>query len=292
MQLSFWFFAVRRFTLYGFQTLQAFVSLGALLAFNQAVHATLGLPGTLDSSWSTSSPSGAGKVVTPVGLMDDVAAAVLVQPDGKIVVTGSCYNNRYTSHSADFCASRYNADGTLDATFNASGSTPGTVITAFGANDSYAKAAALQPDGKIVLGGYCHNGVPALCALRYNANGTLDTSFNVAGSQPGTLTPDFQSYYTYAYGFAASAVLFRQTARSFWPAIAVTMATIDIRSARRVSTRTARWIPLSIPRAIRWASSSWTSEESFRFMVRPRCSRLTARSYWPEIAMISGALPA
>jgi len=207
MQLSFWFFAVRRFTLYGFQTLQAFVSLGALLAFNQAVHATLGLPGTLDSSWSTSSPSGAGKVVTPVGLMDDVAAAVLVQPDGKIVVTGSCYNNRYTSHSADFCASRYNADGTLDATFNASGGTPGTVITAFGANDSYAKAAALQPDGKIVLGGYCHNGVPALCALRYNANGTLDTSFNVAGSQPGTLTPDFQSYYTYAYGFAASAVL-------------------------------------------------------------------------------------
>lgn len=185
----------------------ALVGVSASFFINQTTHATVGLPGTLDHSWGTSSPFGAGKVATSVGLLDDVANAVLVQPDGKVVLVGSCYNNRHTSNSADFCAARYNTDGTLDITFNANGGSPGRITTDFGLNDSYAKAAMLQPDGKIVLGGHCHNGVPALCALRYNANGTLDSTFNAGGSQPGTLSPDFQSYYTYNYGFAASSVL-------------------------------------------------------------------------------------
>jgi hypothetical protein len=53
-----------------------------------------------------------------------------------------------TDHS-DFALARYNVDGTLDASFNATGK----VITNFGGND-YAHAVAIDPNGKIVAAGF------------------------------------------------------------------------------------------------------------------------------------------
>src|SRR6516162_5714281 len=71
---------------------------------------------------------------------DDRATAVLVQPDGKIVLTGT-YGNFGTP---DFALTRLNPDGSLDTGFGAGGKTHFT----FGGID-VANAAALQPDGKI-----------------------------------------------------------------------------------------------------------------------------------------------
>jgi uncharacterized delta-60 repeat protein len=90
----------------------------------------------LDSSFS-----GDGKVSTTFGKWESYATAVAVQPDGKIVVGFS---------SGDFAVGRYNADGTLDATFSENGK----VLTWDGKGGRVqARARALQPDGRIVVVG-------------------------------------------------------------------------------------------------------------------------------------------
>ncbi len=125
--------------------------------------------GALDTSFNST-----GKVVTTIGAATDVASALALQPDGKIVVAGYCFNGSNT----DFCLARYLASGTLDTSFN----TTGTVITAIGASDDYATSLALQPDGKIVLAGYCSNGSNNdFCIARYLPSGALDTSLNSTG---------------------------------------------------------------------------------------------------------------
>ena len=81
---------------------------------------------------------------------DDTAFGVVVQADGKIVVAGGAK----TSRSEDFALARYNANGTLDATFG----TGGKVTTDFAGNDDAAFAIALQQDGKIVAAGGANGG--------------------------------------------------------------------------------------------------------------------------------------
>jgi uncharacterized delta-60 repeat protein len=118
-----------------------------------------------------------GKVVTdfPTGRTDTAYAAVL-QPDGKIVVSGS--SKAGSTLSADFALARYNANGTLDAGFG----TGGRVLTAVGSNSEEAYAVAVQADGKVIAAGYTWNGSSNDFALvRYNTNGTLDTSFGKSG---------------------------------------------------------------------------------------------------------------
>ena len=74
---------------------------------------------------------------------------VLVQPDGKIVLAGIDAN-------LDFAVWRLTPDGALDRSFDDDGS----VAITFGGQDEI-KAAALQPDGKIVVAGTTHS-PPAL----------------------------------------------------------------------------------------------------------------------------------
>ena len=125
--------------------------------------------GTLDTSFNTN-----GKVITAVGTGHDTARAIALQPDGKIVVAGHCYNGS----NDDFCLARYLASGALDTSFN----TTGKVITAIRSNYDEARALALQPDGKIVVAGRCSNvGDYDFCLARYHSSGALDTSFNTTG---------------------------------------------------------------------------------------------------------------
>ena len=93
---------------------------------------------------------------------------LVLQPDGKIVVSGQ--DNPFAR--ANFIVARYNADGSLDTSFNGTGS---TANPAGGSN-----AVTLQPDGKIVATGYDTGGTN-FCTARYNTDGTLDDSFNGTG---------------------------------------------------------------------------------------------------------------
>lgn len=95
-------------------------------------------------------------------------SCLAVQPDGKIIVGGLFSSLGGVARTN---LGRINADGTLDTNFNA-----GTPLSYF----YRVQTLALQPDGKILVGGFFTN----LCGQartnlgRLNANGTLDASFN------------------------------------------------------------------------------------------------------------------
>ena len=65
-----------------------------------------------------------GWVKTDFGSLEESGQAVATQSDGRIVVAGFTYNGS----TYDFAVARYNADGSLDATFG----TGGKVINDFG----------------------------------------------------------------------------------------------------------------------------------------------------------------
>src|SRR5439155_459385 len=118
--------------------------------------------GTLDATFGTG-----GKVTTAIGTRDDVASAVAVQADGKLAARGA------TDHGInyDFALVRYNANGTLDATFG----TGGKVTTAVGTSDEAAYALAIQADGKLTVAGETFNGSTKDFALvHYKSNSTID----------------------------------------------------------------------------------------------------------------------
>ena len=126
-----------------------------------------------DGSLDTSFGSG-GKVTTSIGSSSDLAGAMTIQRDGKIVAAGSTFNGS----NYDSALARYNTDGSLDASFDSDGK----VITPIGSSSDEALAVAIQSDGKIVTAGYASNGSNNDFALaRYNSNGSLDASFDADG---------------------------------------------------------------------------------------------------------------
>ncbi len=117
---------------------------------------------------------GDGKAITDFGGRSDLAYAVAVQSDGKIVVAGRSYNGA----NYDFALARYNGDGSLDTSFSGDGK----VITDFGGDADWGFSVALQSDGRIVTAGYATTGGKIDFALaRYNSDGSLDTSFDGDG---------------------------------------------------------------------------------------------------------------
>ena len=61
-----------------------------------------------------------GMVMTDISRSTDIANAVAVQADGKLVVVGTTYKNNDFS-GEDFVVTRYNTNGTLDPTFGRGG---------------------------------------------------------------------------------------------------------------------------------------------------------------------------
>ena len=115
-----------------------------------------------------------GRVAVELGVYGDRANAVVVQPDGKIVVGGSSSN----ASGLDFMLFRLLADGSLDPDFNFDG----TVTSPVGSFDDEILALALQDDGKIIAAGYSSNGTDRDFALaRYNSDGSLDRNFGLEG---------------------------------------------------------------------------------------------------------------
>ena len=115
-----------------------------------------------------------GIVLISVGGEADICRSMILQPDGKILLAGSCT----LGTNDEFALVRIHPDGALDNSF----SQDGRLITAIGAEDDDAFSAALQPDGRILLVGESDNGTDLDVAMvRYNTDGSLDTSFGVGG---------------------------------------------------------------------------------------------------------------
>jgi uncharacterized delta-60 repeat protein len=116
-----------------------------------------------------------GRVTTSFFGVFDQAAAVAIQPDGKIVVAGVAYRSVTNS---EFALARYTPDGSLDPTFG----TGGRATADFFASYDEAVALALQPDGRLVVAGYTYSGPHVLFALaRFDASGALDGTFGSGG---------------------------------------------------------------------------------------------------------------
>lgn len=124
--------------------------------------------GDLDNTFGSN-----GIVVTSIISGDDIGTSAVLQPDGKIVMTGYLFNGA----DVDIALARYNNDGTLDTSFNGIGYT----ITDLSNTDNYGYAVRLLPDEKIVVGGYTYSTSSDFLLLQYNSNGSIDSSFNTDG---------------------------------------------------------------------------------------------------------------
>jgi uncharacterized delta-60 repeat protein len=125
--------------------------------------------GSLDPSFD-----GDGKQTTDFAGAFDVARAVSIQADGKIVAAG------YASY--DVAVARYNTDGSLDAGFSGDGK----LTTGFGGEAEAATGVAVHSGGKIVVFGYSATGgasTRVLAVARFEPDGSPDAGFSGDGMQ-------------------------------------------------------------------------------------------------------------
>ena len=132
--------------------------------------------GTLDPAFGTG-----GKVVSAVspGTDTDWWGSVAIQPDGKIVLAGKAGPAANTTMSF----ARLTSTGAADTSFG----TAGFAMVDFpsgGQDGNWLGGLAVQPDGKIVSGGYASGEV---AVARLNSNGTIDTTFNSTGTATASL---------------------------------------------------------------------------------------------------------
>ncbi len=145
--------------------------------------------GTLDSSFGTG-----GKVITDFAGGSDAANAVVIQSNGKIIAAG--YSRTSNVQGDDFAVVRYNTDGSLDNSFG----TGGKVLTDFGGSLEFADEIIIQSDGKIIAAGTSGNFVSGsgfrrkFTLVRYNADGSLDTSFGTGGKVQTSIRLDDTAY--------------------------------------------------------------------------------------------------
>jgi uncharacterized delta-60 repeat protein len=122
-----------------------------------------------------------GKVTVDFGSTLDQADGVALQPDGKILAAGEAWPK--PDGQPRFVAVRLNKDGTLDKTFDKDGKVVVRIVD--DARDySYARAVAIQPDGKIVIVGSANNPDmyhQTFVAIRLNKDGSLDKTFDKDG---------------------------------------------------------------------------------------------------------------
>lgn len=150
--------------------------------------------GTVDTSFNTDATQGGlqpdlqpGELIVDDGVSGDqfYGVAVRVLASGRILAAATC--NNPTSGYSDFCVVAVTSGGVLDTAFNAGGAYPGVARVTPAAFYNNVRDMTVQADGRIVLVGACGEQIinRTACAVRFNANGSIDTSFNATGSQPG-----------------------------------------------------------------------------------------------------------
>lgn len=129
--------------------------------------------GTFDSSFRNNNPTNSPGVLTIFDASQQgVAMGVVIQSDGKVVVSGWVPGN---NGSGDVALVRYNTNGTEDSSFGSGGKVLTDVTPS---STDRGERVALQPDGKIVVVGTTSN---ALFVARYLTDGTLDDTFGKGG---------------------------------------------------------------------------------------------------------------
>ena len=140
--------------------------------------------GSLDTTFGTNGTT----TIDFKGGWNEGGMALAVQPDGKIIGVAASYNPQDFTfpYDARWGVARFTANGLLDKTFGASGK----VITDLSKGTDSPSGVAIQADGKIVVSGATNGfaGGDNAVVARYNANGSVDTTF---GAGRGYVITDF-----------------------------------------------------------------------------------------------------
>ncbi len=117
-----------------------------------------------------------GYTLSTYGFTRNIFFDLTVQPDDKLVAVGKAFTD---ANSQRLIVARYTASGNLDTTFNGNGY---SVFLPAGISTASGQAVALQSINgvvKIVVSGFSTgtDGANDMLVVRYNSNGTLDTSF-------------------------------------------------------------------------------------------------------------------
>jgi uncharacterized delta-60 repeat protein len=130
--------------------------------------------GTLDASF------GIGGIATidvaPGATVYEQPTALVVQPDGGVVVVGYYYDNALGTLDFSIELFRLLPDGSPDPSFG----TGGVASLPF-AEPVWSNAVALQPDGKIVVGGFIEDPDKKFLVMRLDADGAFDPTFGTGG---------------------------------------------------------------------------------------------------------------
>ncbi len=128
---------------------------------------------------------GDGKLLYYFGTSFDEARGLAIQNDGKILI-GGWTGTTDMSNNNDYVLTRYHPNGTLDNSFDGDGK----LVATFGTGDDRINAIAIQNDGKIVAAGQSGDaGNYSFALARYNANGSIDNSFDGDGKLTTVLSP-------------------------------------------------------------------------------------------------------
>jgi len=141
--------------------------------------ARLEIDGTADASFAQN-----GLARTDVAPGRDIANALLLQPDGKLVLLGGTGSMTPGPEDNDFAVVRYEPDGALDQTFGTNGQWDSHILDGPG----WATAGAILPDGEILILGRVSE---TLVLVRLTEDGAMDESFGDGGTvvlgMPGAL---------------------------------------------------------------------------------------------------------
>lgn len=134
--------------------------------------------GIIDNTFGNS-----GIVTTAVGAGNDYGRAVAIQADGKIIVAGYTFGNKYS----DFAIIRYNSSGTLDNTFGNNGK----VIKDINGYDDAAYSIQIRPNGKLVFSGRGSDGnYDLFTSIQLKSDGNSDSAFGINGISTVQIVPN------------------------------------------------------------------------------------------------------
>ena len=181
--------------------------------------------GELDTTFGTNGIT----VTTFAGIAFD-PFGFAVQTSGGFLIAGVVTTK---SGRNEFGLARYTSSGILDTTFG----TNGLVTTKVGTRSDAPSAVLLQPNGQIVMGGFEVAGGtdPGMMSLvRYNANGTLDSTFGKGGISLARVASPRSTSISAGRKNAGSTSTWSSAFRPTWP------------KASSTNSRTERVTPVAI----------------------------------------------
>jgi uncharacterized delta-60 repeat protein len=152
--------------------------------------------GALDATFAT-----AGAAALPFTGLDNVAQAIALQPDGKILMNGTC--RTASSTESVYCSVRLQQDGRYDTSYGFF--RDGRELTTLDSFGAFVSATTLQRDGQLLVGGA--SGEMRVFRLRGGWFGARQCDFDVDGDNIPATSNDILLSTRAAMGFTGSALL-------------------------------------------------------------------------------------